>query len=196
VFRVSSNIAIMSLVFSFKFWKQNNDVFTNFCTTSCIWSWHSIRWSMENCVFSWCTCIPGTQEFDVLPACGVVVSSPLANKVRFSSMFERTKRLWHDCSSSFSPNNRTWTKCESISLNYLLSGRNFGCHISLLYRDIGRVKRSSKFWCETRIVCTRKNIFPNHGIVWEAIEWPRKSLPWSWTLYRLGMTSWLGRLAF
>jgi hypothetical protein len=24
-----------------------------------------------------------------------------------------------------------------------------------------------------------KNIFPNHGIMWEAIEWPRRSLPWS-----------------
>jgi hypothetical protein len=36
---------------------------------------------MENCVFSWCTCTPGTWEFDALTACGVVVSSPLANKV-------------------------------------------------------------------------------------------------------------------
>jgi hypothetical protein len=45
-------------------------------------------------------------------------------------------------------------------------------------------------------MCIRKNIFPNHGIVWKAVEWPRRSLLWSWTLYTLGMTSWLGRLAF
>jgi len=109
---------------------------------------------------------------------------------------EKTKRLWHDYSSSSSPSNRTWTRCESISLNYLLSDRNFGCHTSLLCRDIGRAKRSSKLWCETRIVWNEKNILPNHGIVWEAIERPRRSLSWSWTLYRLGMTNWLGGLAF
>jgi hypothetical protein len=40
----------------------------------------------------------------------------------------------------------------------------------------GRAKRSSKFWCETRIVWSGKNIFPNHGIVWKAIERPRRSL--------------------
>jgi hypothetical protein len=71
-------------VFSFKSWKLNNGVFTSFCATSRIWSWHSISWSTENCVFSWCTCIHGTQKFDALVACGVVVSSPLANKVRSS----------------------------------------------------------------------------------------------------------------
>jgi len=109
---------------------------------------------------------------------------------------ERMKRLWHDCSSSFSPGNKTWIRCESISLNYLLSGKNSGCHTSLLCYKVGRVKRSGKFWCETRIVCIGKNILPNHGIVWEAIEWLRRSLPWSWTLYRLGMISWLGRLVF
>jgi hypothetical protein len=32
-------------------------------------------------MFSLCTCTPRTQEFDALVACGVVVSSPLANKV-------------------------------------------------------------------------------------------------------------------
>ncbi len=57
-------------------------------------------------------------------------------------------------------------------------------------------KKNGKFWCEIKIVCTRKNIFPNHGIMWEAIEQPRRSFPWSWTLYRLGMTNWLGRLIF
>jgi hypothetical protein len=45
-------------------------------------------------------------------------------------------------------------------------------------------------------VCTKKNIFPNHGIAWKAIEWPRRSFPWSWTKYKLGMTSWLGKFAF
>jgi hypothetical protein len=109
---------------------------------------------------------------------------------------ERMKRLWHDCLSSSSPGNRNWTRCESINLNYLPSGRNSGCHTSLLCCDIGRAKRSSKFWCETTIVYTRKNILPNHGIVWEAIERPRRSLSWSWTLYMLGMTSLLGGLAF
>jgi len=32
--------------------------------------------------------------------------------------------------------------------------------------------------------------------MWEAVERPRRSLSWSWTLYRLGTISWLGRLAF
>jgi hypothetical protein len=121
-------------------------------------------------------------------------------KVRVAIMFffrvKSTKRLWHDCSSSSSLGNRIWTRYKSISLNYLLNGRNSGCHTSLLCYKMGRAKRSGIFWCETRIVCTGKNLFPNHGIVWEAIEWPRRSLPWSWTLYRLGMISSLGRLAF
>jgi len=83
VFKVSFTIAIMSVVFSFKSWKQKNGVLISFCATSHIWSWHSINWSMENCVFSWCTCIPRTWEFDALATCGVVVFSPFANKVRF-----------------------------------------------------------------------------------------------------------------
>ncbi len=107
-----------------------------------------------------------------------------------------TKRLWHDCSSSSRPGNRTWTICESVNLNYLPSGKNFGCHTSLLCHKVGKAKISGKFYCETKIVCTGKNILPNHGIVWKAIKWPRRSLPWSWTFYKLGMTSWLGRLAF
>jgi hypothetical protein len=121
---------------------------------------------------------------------------PLCQQGVFFFCVERTKRLWHDCSSSFSPGNRTWTKCESISLNYLPSGRNSRCYTSLLSRKVGSAKRSRKFWCKTKIVCTRKHILPNHGIMWEAIERPKRSLPWSWTLYRLGTTSWLGRLAF
>jgi hypothetical protein len=103
---------------------------------------------------------------------------------------KRTKKLWHDCLSSSNLGNKIWTRCESMSLNYLPSGRNFGCHTSILCHEIGRVKRSGKFWCETKIICTGKNILPNHGIVWKAIERPRRSLPWSWTLYRLGMTNW------
>jgi hypothetical protein len=184
------------LVFNFKIWKLNNDVFTSFCAISRIWSWHSISWSMENYVFSWCPCTHGTWKFDGLIVCGVIVSSPFANKVHSFFCVERTKILWHDCSSSSSPSNKTWTRCESIGLNYLLSGRNSKCHTSFLCRKVGRAKRSGKFWCETKIMCTRKNIFPNHGIVREAIEWPKRSFPWSWTLYRLGMISWLGRLAF
>jgi hypothetical protein len=81
VFKLSFNIVIMSLVLSFKSWKLNNRVLTSFCYTSCIWSWHSINWSVKNCVFSLCTCTPTTWEFDALIACGGVVSSPLANKV-------------------------------------------------------------------------------------------------------------------
>jgi len=46
---------------------------------------------MDNCVFSQCTCTHGTREFDALIACGVVVSSPLANKVRSSSMLRGRK---------------------------------------------------------------------------------------------------------
>jgi hypothetical protein len=80
-------------VFNFKSWKLNNGVFISFCTTSRIWNWHSISWLEENCVFSWCTCIPRIQEFDALVACYVVVSSPLVNKVRYSSML----RGWKDC---------------------------------------------------------------------------------------------------
>jgi hypothetical protein len=84
VFRVSFSTTIMSLVLSFKSWKLNNSVFTSFYAISRIWNWHSISLSVENCVFSWCTCNLGTQKFDALIACGVVVSSPLANKLRFS----------------------------------------------------------------------------------------------------------------
>jgi hypothetical protein len=79
------------LVLSFKSWKLNNGVLTSFCATPCIWSWHSISWSVENCVFSWCTCTPGTWKFDALTTCGVVVSSPLANKVRSYSMLRGRK---------------------------------------------------------------------------------------------------------
>jgi hypothetical protein len=164
VFRVSFSTTIMSLVLSFKSWKINNGVLTNFCATSHIWSWHSISWLVENCVFSLCTCTLGTREFDALAAYG-------------------------DYSNSSSPINKTWSICESISLNYLPSGRNSRCHTSLLCHEIGRAKRSSKFWCEIRIVFTENNILPNHGIMWEAIEWPKRSLSWSWTLYRLGMTN-------
>jgi hypothetical protein len=168
MFRVSFSIAIMSLVFSFKSWKLNNYVLISFCVTSRIWSWHSISWLMENCVFSWCTCTPGTWKFDTLTTCGVVVSFPPHQQGVFFFRVERMKRLWHDCSSSSNPSNRTWTRCKSISLNYLPNGKNSRCHISLLCCDIRRAKRSSKFWCETTIVCTGKNILPNHGIVWEA----------------------------
>ncbi len=91
VFRVSFSTAIMSLVFSFKSWKLNNSVFTSFCATSRIWSWQYISWSMENYVFSWCTCIPRTRKFDALAACGVLVSSPLANKMRYSSVLRGRK---------------------------------------------------------------------------------------------------------
>jgi hypothetical protein len=71
--------------------------------------------------------------------------SPPCQQGAFFFCVERTKRLWHDCLGSSSPGNRTWTKCESISLNYLSSGRNFRCHSSFLCRDIGRAKRSSRF---------------------------------------------------
>jgi hypothetical protein len=42
-------------------------------------------------VFSSCTCTPETQEFDALAASGVIVSSPLANKVHFSSVLREQK---------------------------------------------------------------------------------------------------------
>jgi len=97
VFKVSFSITIMSLVLSFKIWKLNNGVLTSFCTTSRIWSWHSISWSVENCVFSWCTCTLGTWKSDALTTCGVVVSSPFANKVCFSSVM----RGWKDYGMTF-----------------------------------------------------------------------------------------------
>jgi hypothetical protein len=93
VFRVSFSIGIMSLVLSFKSWKLNNGVLTNIYATSCIWSWHSISLSMENCVFSLCACILGTREFDAVVACGLLVSSPFTNKVHFSSVL----RGWKNC---------------------------------------------------------------------------------------------------
>jgi hypothetical protein len=117
VFGVSFNTAIMSLVRSFKSWKQNNGVLISFCTTSCIWSWHSISWLVENYVCPsslWCS--------SLLPPC---------QQGAFFFRVEKTKRLWHDCSSSSSLGNRTWTKCKSISLNYLPSGKNFRCHTNL-----------------------------------------------------------------
>ncbi len=91
VFKVSFSTIIMSLVLSFKSWNLNNGVLTSFCTISCIWSWHSISWLVENCVFSSCTCTPRTWEFDALKTCGVIVSSPLANKVCSSSMWKGRK---------------------------------------------------------------------------------------------------------
>ncbi len=91
VFRVSFSTVIMSLVLSFKSWKLNNGLFTSFWAISFIWNWHSISWLMENYVFSWCTCIPRTREFDALIACGVVVSSPLINKMSSSSMLKGRK---------------------------------------------------------------------------------------------------------
>jgi hypothetical protein len=78
---------------------------------------------------------------------------------------EQTKRWWQDFSNSFSPGNRTWTTCEFINLNYLPNGKNFGCHTSLLCSEVRKAKKNGKFWCETRIVCIRMNILPNHGII-------------------------------
>jgi hypothetical protein len=91
VFRVSFNTVIMSMVLNFKSWKLNNYVLINFCAISRIWSSHSISWSVENCVFSWCACNPRTWKFDALATCGVVVSFPLTNKVRSSSVLRGQK---------------------------------------------------------------------------------------------------------
>ncbi len=141
-----------------------------------MYSWDMRLWCPSNL---WCS--------SILPSC---------QQGEFLFRVERTKRLWHDYSSSSSPGNKTWTRCESINLNYLPSGINSGCHTSLLCHEVKGAKRSSKFWCEIWIVCIKKNILPNHGIVWEAIERPRRSFSWSWTMYRLGMISWMRRLAF
>jgi hypothetical protein len=81
------------LVFNFKSWKQNNGVLTSFCVTSQIWNWHSISWSVKNCVFSWCTCILRTRKFDALATCGVVVSSPPYQQGAFFFHVERRKKL-------------------------------------------------------------------------------------------------------
>ncbi len=42
-------------------------------------------------MFFLCTCIPGTRKFDALAACGVVVSSPLPNKVCSSFVLKGQK---------------------------------------------------------------------------------------------------------
>ncbi len=47
-------------------------------------------------MFSLCTFTLQTREFDALTTCGVVVSSPLANKVHSSSMLKGRK----DCGMS------------------------------------------------------------------------------------------------
>jgi len=84
VFMVSFRTAIMSLVLSFKSWKLNNGIhkflrhFTHLKSTL-----HKL--------ISGKSCTPRTQEFDALIACGVVVSSPLANKVCSSSVLKGQK---------------------------------------------------------------------------------------------------------
>jgi hypothetical protein len=134
-----------------------------------MYSWDTIIWCLNSL---WCS--------NLLPP---------RQQGAFFFCVERTKRLWHGCLSSSNPSNRTWPRWESINLNYLPSGKKFGCHTSLLCRKVGRAKRSGKFWCETRIMCIGKNIFPNHGVVWKAIEQPKRSFTWSWTFYKLGMIS-------
>jgi len=41
--------------------------------------------------FFLCTCTLGTREFDALAACGVIISSPFAKKVRSSSVLRGRK---------------------------------------------------------------------------------------------------------
>jgi len=105
VFRVFFCTTIMSLVLSFKSWKLNNSVPTSFWATSRIWSWHSISSSVENCVvflmymYSWDTkswCLSSLWCSNFLPPC---------QQGAFFFCVERTKKLWHDYSSSFSPSN-------------------------------------------------------------------------------------------
>ncbi len=145
VFRVSFSTAIMSLVLNYKSWKQNNGILISFCTTSRVWSWHAINLSMENCVFS----LMYMYSWDMKIWCpsSLWCSSflPPHQQDEFFFYVERTKRLCHDCLSSSSLGNRTWTRCESISLNYMPSGKNFGCHINLLCRNVGKAKRKGKF---------------------------------------------------
>jgi hypothetical protein len=99
---------------------------------------------MENCVFSLCTCIPRTQEFDALVACGVVVSSPLTNKVQYSFVLRGRKdygmiaRTLLTLVIGLEPN-------VTINLNYLYNGRNFRCYTRLLCCEVGKAKRRGKF---------------------------------------------------
>jgi hypothetical protein len=90
-----------------------------------MYSWDTRIWCSSNLWFN-----------SLLPPCQQGV---------FFFHVERTKRLWHDCLSSSSLGNRTWTICKSISLNYVLSGKNFRCHTSLLCHKVGRAKRNGKF---------------------------------------------------
>jgi hypothetical protein len=59
MFKVSFNIAIMSLMLKFKSWKQNNNVLTNFCTISCIWSWDTWKFHLNllSSIVYLCVCI-------------------------------------------------------------------------------------------------------------------------------------------
>jgi hypothetical protein len=120
-----------------------------------MYSWDTKIWCFNSL---WCN--------SLLPPC---------QQGAFFFCVERTKRLWHDCLSSFNLGNRIWTRCKSNSLNYLPSGRNSRCHTNLLCREIWKAKLNHKFWCEIRIVCIGKNILPNYGIMWEAKEQPRRS---------------------
>ncbi len=178
----------MSLMFSFKSWKLNNSVLTSFCAISRIWSWYSINWLVDNWVFFWCTYILGTRKLNALATCGVLVSSPFANKVRSSSVLRGRKyydmiiRAPLALVIGFEPNANpsVWITC--------LVAETLGATLAFCAAKYER-KKNGKFWCDTTIVCIGRDILPNHGIMWEAIEWPRRSFPWSWTLYKFGMTN-------
>jgi hypothetical protein len=95
------------LVLSFKSWKLNNGVLTSFCAISRIWSWHSISWLVENCVFSWCTCTPGTRKFDAL----VIATLALSLWPRQGLVRVRDKREAQEAHLTFSgvqENVREW----------------------------------------------------------------------------------------
>jgi hypothetical protein len=144
VFSVSFSITIMSLVLSFESWKLNNGVPTSFCHfTHLKLAFHKLI-NGKLCVFFMYMYSSDTRIWFL----GSLWCSSLLPPHQQGAFFfhvERMKRLWHDCLSSSSPGNRTWTRCKSISLNYLHNGRNSRCHISLLCCKVKMTKRSGKF---------------------------------------------------
>jgi hypothetical protein len=90
VFKVSFNIKIMFMVLSFKSWKLNNGVLTNFCVISCNWLKLALHKLINGKL---CDFLMYMYSWDTRIWCpsGVVVSSPLANKVHFFSMLRRQK---------------------------------------------------------------------------------------------------------
>jgi hypothetical protein len=122
VFKVSFNSTTMSLVLSFKSWKL-----TKQCIHELLCNFTHLKLALHKLISGkLCVFLMYMYIWDIKIWCpnSLWCSSflPLRQQGAFLFRVERTKRLWHHCSSSSSISNRTWTRCESINLNYLLNG--------------------------------------------------------------------------